>query len=36
MASVDGEEVHNELDAIKTPIGYIPRYEDLRAYSGRF
>jgi len=22
--------VHKEVDAIKTPIGYIPRYEDLR------
>ncbi|MEM4221589.1 MAG: phosphoenolpyruvate carboxykinase (GTP) [Thermoplasmata archaeon] len=22
--------VHNEVDAIKTPVGYIPKYEDLR------
>ncbi|OQX52466.1 MAG: phosphoenolpyruvate carboxykinase (GTP) [Candidatus Cloacimonas sp. 4484_209] len=22
--------VHNEVDAIKTPIGYIPKYEDLK------
>ncbi len=23
--------VHNEVEAIKTPIGYIPKYEDLKA-----
>ena len=22
--------IHNEVDAIKTPVGYIPKYEDLR------
>ena len=22
--------VHNEVDAIKTPTGYIPKYEDLQ------
>jgi len=22
--------IHNEYDAVKTPIGYVPRYEDLR------
>jgi phosphoenolpyruvate carboxykinase (GTP) len=22
--------VHNEVDAIKTPTGYIPKYEDLK------